>query len=384
MAEPSLPQASQPVTPACRVRSIAACRVRAIAGWSLLSFGLYGLGIVLCGGMVSGFLQVALRLDYGGFGFIKRGLIGSLAQPLIGHQPAYPLLIRAGLGYGLLVGLLLSVAVGVLLADCRQPRSRLLFLLSPAALLQFGYTFSWYDAACTLLFVSQLLLLRSCRAWLVPWRAPLLAALAALAILVHELYLLAFLPLLLALAWPRLRGSGRLLLLSVVLLTTAALLLWGSYEPGALQLAARLGLAADQAPLEFTSSLATNAAGTLEGLWLRGYWRGSLPALLYLALLVALAQRAGSPAPPILLALSPLLLGLIGVDLPRWCGLAATNLLLLGLLGRLRFSRPGADPWSLLPLPFVLAGPIGVFGYSFPLVSPGLSQVVKTLPALLR
>jgi hypothetical protein len=334
--------------------------------------------------MVSGFLKVALRLHYGGFGFIKRGLIGSLAQPLLGPDPAYATLIQAGLGFGLLVGVLLSLAVGNLLAASRQPSSRLLFLLSPAALLQLGYTFSWYDGACTLLFLLQLLLLRCRRAWLPPLLAPLLALLAAAAILVHELYLLAFLPLLLWRAWPRLDRPGRGLLLLVLLLSTGALLWQGSYEPGPAQLAARLGLDVAQAPLEFTSSLASNLSGTITGLWLGGYWRGCLPALLYLALLVGLARRGGSPALPLILALSPLLLGLIGVDLPRWCGLAATNLLLLGLLGAIRFSRPGSRPWHWLALPFMLAGPIGVFGYSFPLVSPGLSQALKTLPQVLR
>ena len=354
------------------------------AGWSLLSLAIYGLGMVLSGGMVSGFLQVALRLDYGSFGFIKRGLIGSLAQPLLPDPLAYDALIQAGRGYGLLIGLLLSGVVGLLLAHGRQRSSRLLFLLSPAAMLQLGYTFSWYDGSCTLLFLLQLLLLRSRRAWLAPLRAPLLAALAAAALLVHELYLLAFLPLLLAQAWPRLRPAGRGLVAVVVLVTTTALLCWGSYETGPVALAARLGLTADQAPLEFTSSLAANAAGTLDRLWLGGYWRGSLPALLYLALLLSLARRAGSAAMPLALALSPLLLSLIGVDLPRWCGLAATNLLLLGLLGVIRFHRAGTRSWAWLPLPFVLAGPIGVFGYSFPLLTPGLSSILKTLPALLR
>jgi hypothetical protein len=357
---------------------------RSGAAWALLSFAIYGLGIALSGGMVSGFLQVALRIHYGGFGFIKRGLIGSLAQPLLGPAPAYPTLIQAGLLYGLLIGALLSLAFGSLLAASRQPSSRLLFLVSPAALLQLGYTFSWYDGACTLLFLLQLLLLRSRRAWLQRLLAPLLALLAAAAILVHELYLLAFLPLLIWQAWPRLNRPGRGLLLLVVLLSTGALLWQGSYEPGPAELAARLGLDLAHAPLEFTSSLATNLSSVVKGLWLGGYWRGSVPALLYLAVLLGLARRAGSQLPPLLLALSPLLLGLIGVDLPRWCALAATNLLLLGLLGAIRFSKPGTRPWHWLALPFVLAGPIGVFGYSFPLVTPGLSQALKALPQVLR
>lgn len=347
----------------------------------LANFGAYVLGMALSGWMVSGFLKVALRIHYGGFGFIKRGLIGTAAQPLLPDH-SYPSLIHAALVFGFGIGALLSLASGLLLLHCDRPLQRLLFLVSPATLLQFGYTFSWFDAALYLIFICQLLLLQQAASSASgnTLRSLVIGLLGALALLIHEAYLLAAAPLLIWLCQQRFQGSFRRWLpLLPILATAIALILYGRYEPGPLELARQLGIPAQDAPLEFTANVSENLVGTLRSLWLSGLVRGSLPALAYLALLSWLALR--SPDRPqqsslaILLALSPLLLSLIGFDLPRWCAMAGCNLLLLGLLGQISMrGRPGS-PWPGLTCLAALAGPVGVLGTSFPLTLGALGRI---------
>ena len=349
-------------------------------------FGIYILGMALSNWLVSGFGRVALRISYGEFGFVKRGLVGTLLQPVLPDH-AYPTIIRSSISYGLAIGALLAIGSGLLMLRCHQRLPRLLFLLSPATFLQLGYTFSWFDATLSVLFIGQVILLRGSKARPTPSparetaRSILIGALAVVALLVHEVYLIAMAPLLAWFCLKRFGPSMRTWLpLLCIGITLGCVVAFGSYEAGPFALAQQLGVPAQEAPAEFTSSLGENIMATMRSIWLSGYARGSLPALAYVALLAWLGFQSTATPPghrsAIVLALSPLLLGLIGADLPRWCGMAGFNLLLLGLVGDISLRGTPGSPWPRLALLAGLAGPMGVVGYSFPLTIGALARIL--------
>jgi hypothetical protein len=369
---------------------MAAARLTQHATFRLLAlvlacFGTYVFGMALSNLLVSGFGRVALRVNYGEFGFIKRGLVGTLLQPVLPDH-SYQTIINSSISFGLAIGALLAMGSSLLMLRCNQRLPRLLFLLSPATFLQLGYTFSWFDATFYMLFVWQVILLRDSAASAAPraadetMRSILIGAIGSFALLIHEAYLLAVAPLL---AWfclkrfgPSLRAWLPLLMISI---TLGFLVAFGRYEAGPLALAQQLGLPLQEAPAEFTSTLSENVMATVRSFWLPGYARGSLPALAYVGLLAWLGCRSPATSPSgrtaILLALSPLLLGLIGADLPRWCGMAGFNLLLLALVGGISLRGTPGSPWPRLALLAGLAGPMGVVGSSFPLTIGALGRI---------
>lgn len=355
----------------------------------LACFGIYLFGMALSNWLVSGFGRVALQVSYGEFGFIKRGLVGTLLQPVLPDH-AYPTIIRSSISYGLVIGALLAMGSALLMLRCNQRLPRLLFLLSPATFLQLGYTFSWFDATFYMLFVWQVILLRNSPASAAPRAAPqatdqtmrsiLIGAIGSVALLIHEAYLLAVAPLLAWLCLKRFGASLRAWLpLLMISITLGFLVAFGRYEAGPLALAQQLGLPLQEAPAEFTSTLSENVMATVRSFWMPGYARGSLPALAYVGLLAWLGCRSTATPPSgrtaILLALSPLLLGLIGADLPRWCGMAGFNLLLLALLDEISLRGTAGSPWPRLALLAGLAGPMGVVGSSFPLTIGALGRI---------
>ncbi|KMM17388.1 hypothetical protein SYNGFB01_04465 [Synechococcus sp. GFB01] len=85
--------------------------LRALAGLVL-----YVVGMALSGFLVSGFMKVAIRLNYDEFGFIKRGLVGTVLHRALGTgiDRADPRPIA--LVFGLVIGVLLSLLTAALLS----------------------------------------------------------------------------------------------------------------------------------------------------------------------------------------------------------------------------------------------------------------------------
>lgn len=351
----------------------------------LASLSLYVLGMTLSSWSVGDFLQVALQLNYGEFGFTKRGLLGTLLHPILANADRATI-HSAAVVYASIAGILLCVCVAELASRCRSRFHRALFLLSPATLLQLGYTFGFLDSTGTLILLSQILLLPAKSAVhrpRMPFRIGIISMLGVVATLTHEGWAISALPMLCVLM---MRRTGRLNLVIATfipaLLALTAVALFGRFEGGDQQLAALLGRESNPVAMELTWSLRQNIQATIEGIWFSGNVKGSLTGFAYVAGLTWLAWRgtviARNPAAQIALlatALSPLLLSFLGIDLGRWCGMAAFNLLLLGLLGEINLRGTPGSPWARLALLAGFAGPIGVFGHTFPLTIGALGRI---------
>jgi hypothetical protein len=345
---------------------------------------IYGSAMVSGSLEVGVFMRTALKLNYQTLGFVKRGLVGTMIHAS-GIEPASLASLNwLALGYGVVAGFGLCLTAALMMRRYWQVWPCIGFLLSPAGLIQFGANYNLFDGVCAALFLAQILLLSSQgdpttrkgtnRSAI---RLLLIGLLGSIALLIHELYALAFLPLLLRLTLPQaLRHRAWLLITPMA--ATMALIGWqGRYEPGAAALIAKLG--PGTSTLELTSSLSGNLDHTMRELWASGLWRFSLPGFIFLLLVVAVAWASNPDRPQqdcsggvtsaradILVACSPMLLGLIGVDINRWVALSVFNVMLLWLMRRIRLE---INPrWLGLPLIAILAlaGPVGVNGLAFP------------------
>ncbi len=347
------------------------------------ALALFLAGMVLNRGRVPIFSLSSLYYRYQELGLVKRGLLGTLLSPLLPQQLDPAAAVPLWLGLGLLAGTLLCLLIRRLLRR-DDPAVLALALLSPAMFIQLGYGFYFLDLWCLICACLALGLLAPARGP-VPPPAPgprQLTALAALVVaggLFHEVFLVAFAPLLLGVA--ALRSRRAALVVAASAAATALLLaLAGSYEAGPEVLTAvvqrHFSGPVTVAHFELTSSLATNIRRTHAYLIGEGHLRTVLPAYAYLAVLVSAVAVRAEPRRLALLAacLSPLALGLFAGDVSRWIGFACMNVLLLALLDLLPLRLPR---WrlALLTLP-LLAGPLGVVA-AFPLLQARLAAVLS-------
>ena len=344
------------------------------------ALALFLAGMVLNRGRVPIFSLSSLYYRYQELGLVKRGLLGTLLSPLLPERLDPAAAVPLWLGLGLLAGALLCLLIRRLL---RRDDSAVLALalLSPAMFIQLGYGFYFLDLWCLICACLALGLLVPANG-LPPATSPRrLAALAALVVaggLFHEVFLVAFAPLLLGVA--ALRSRRAALVVAASAAATALLLaLAGSYEAGPEALTAvvqrHFSGPITVAHFELTSSLATNIRRTHAYLIGEGHLRSVLPAYAYLAVLVSAVAVRAEPRRLALLAacLSPLALGLFAGDVSRWIGFACMNVLLLALLDLLPLRLPR---WrlALLTLP-LLAGPLGVVA-AFPLLQARLAPLL--------
>lgn len=328
-----------------------------------------------------------------GDGLRRRALVGSLVSwPLPSDAPrAGLILLLSLLALTLLIGLLVWLSLRALQQD-GGPRTVLLVLalaVSPGTVRFLAHDLGRFDTLNLVLVVGVLLLLPR----LTPvGRTLMVAAAGAVGVLVHELFLVAFLPLaLVALAisfhddetaragprpvprlWPRL---GLLVLAALPALVAAA---WVLSAPGlgatataelAATLAARSNLAPDLSSLAIHSrDLTDNLAFTVDA-WtspLRRLLAGTivpvvlvLPTLLIALLAVSPAgephpehhRRAILPTEPALqlllaAAAAPLTLHVIGIDHGRWWALCASNVVIATLWWQSRIARGSNTPRS--------------------------------------
>jgi hypothetical protein len=341
-----------------------------------IGMALFLAGMVLNRGNVPIFSVSSLYYRYQELGLVKRGLLGTLLSPLLPEQlvPAAALPLWLGLGLG--AGLALCLLMRRLLRS-QQPAVLALALLSPAMFIQLGYGFYFLDLWCLICACLSLAVLVS--AQLGQARLAALALLVLAGGLFHEVFLVAFAPLLLGVASLRSRRAALVVALSAAA-TALLLALAGSYEAGpeALAVAVQRHFSAPMtaAHFELTSSLATNIRRTNEYLIGEGHLRSVLPAYAYLAVLVSAVAVQGDRRRLALLAacLSPLALGLFAGDLSRWIGFACMNVLLLALLDLLPLRLPRWR-FALLTVP-LLAGPLGVVA-AFPLLQARLAALLS-------
>jgi len=317
------------------------------------------------------FALTSLYLRYQEVGFVKRGLLGTIASTFIPNQISALSGRKAVIALGMAAIALTCFA----LASIYKGSSRILVifcLISPAMYMQMGYLFGFLDAFCFLSLSLIVLIVNRLR--------PSVPAVALVFLLglagpfFHEIYLLAFFPLSLFLAERSSRCYSFAVLVSGVL---AALIIsvFGSYEGGAELLREVISShyidSVKVSTFELTSSLSENAFGTTAYLFFIGEFLRSLPGVVYLIFLASCFRRVANGyrklfIDPRAVAFSPLLLSFLGGDSSRWIGMACMNLFVLGLVDILHFDVRNRLRVVGLSF-FTFMGPIGV-GASFPIV----------------
>ena len=324
-------------------------------------------------------------LNYWQFGFVKRGLLGSLVS-LTGlnrlvDPPVFTCFVH-------ILGLItLSVLFWTLAFRCtlklgfldqrRKPWLYIVFATSPALFLHFGFDLGRVD-----LFgfnITLLVLLILFERVPFPLRVASMLLATATGLLSHESYLFFWLPLLGLGAFhsfetePRVRRAwamgGWVFLISLIMII---LRIFGPFEQGSAELTARFSAIhpslKDAMQLELTSELKYNMQITWTTL--KSYnWLGNSIAVGAYAAIVVLGYceivKAGN-APVFIMALvvvGPLLMNLIGVDFIRHlsCSLSAAAVATLISIHRSN-SLPAIFRFALVLVPslFIFAGPLGI------------------------
>ena len=332
-------------------------------------------------------------VNYWEFGFVKRGLLGSLISLTGLNRLLEPALFTCIIHT---VGVVaLSVLFWLLAHRCtrdlsqedrrRKPWLYAVFLTSPALFLHFGFDLGRVDLFGLNITLLALLVLLSKASWLSRSTVALLTT--AVGLLSHEAFLFFWLPLLglgliqsLA-AEPRLRRwlvIGSWLGLIVALL--AILRGWGPFEPGAVELARRFATIhpslAGALRIELTSDLVEDNIKLALDVQAKYNWWGNNAAVACYSLVIIsggvflLRKLQGSSRwMAMIVPLTPLLMNGLGVDYIRHLTIAITagficSLLLIDHIKAL--PQNALFRWIWLPLPFVLMGPLGI-GPSDPL-----------------
>ncbi|HSF62953.1 MAG TPA: hypothetical protein VLA78_01105 [Paracoccaceae bacterium] len=312
------------------------------------------------------------NVSYTDFGFLKRGLVGSLLHPVFGVMPdptAQKWAVLA-IDAALLVAFLMLARRAIAALEWRAPEwggwLRVLLLLSPLGVMQWGYDLGRLDHVNALLLLAALaLLLRG--------HALACGLVMAAAVLVHEGALFYALPAVLAAGV--LVSAGRGLPATWALAAGPAVaagllvLAFGNVtDPALIAALDSLGPGASvwqRAVLEPAGDLSTKNLG-LMGLYLAG---------LAVVFLPPLAALYGWGVAALVMAL-PLCLFVLGIDYFRWIhltGLLAATALVAGALHRPDIRLPTLRPLPRLAL-ICLALPLGPIG-----ITLGLPVVQRTL-----
>lgn len=339
------------------------------------------LSVWLMAGLLGGFLVIGnlqpvgeWKLTHWWFsyelGFVKRGLLGTLAAPLrqyMGHT------IAALVGSGLI----LAVSVGTLVAIVasfvgRFRRESLAWCLGAACLAMPGSVsslardFGRYDG---LLLVVGIV---TCAAiWRAAARSSLLlwamVPMQCVAVLIHEIYIVSVGPLVLGfglLRWKEMNGASRaaLMLAGLAAIATTAVVGEGgkvqdrSAEQLIDQARGDLGFEPSTAAMEIlTRSLTDNVAysmahwSSLEGgVVLAALLMGLAPALVILS--IVLERFTTREAAVVWVGfLSPLLLAAVGIDVGRWGMFGTINAFLLSMAVYASTDDARRREWVLRP-----------------------------------
>lgn len=305
-------------------------------------------------------------VSYADFGFVRRGLIGTILDavfgPVANHRLPQLILYPAFLIVVLTLALLLIRRLRL-----ETPQHQLyaaVLLLSPAFLGHFAYSTGDFNVVLAALFIASMMLLS--RFWAV-------VALMIVGILVHEIFVLAFVPALCVamLAHDEMKLQRALAYGALSASVLMVVLTFGILDLTHEQYLRILNATAPNLPVdgyfEMTNGVRGNAAFTWKLYQHPALWMGIIPALIYWAVVaVSFFPRNG----PLLLRLgylaaatTPLAMFALGSDLYRWVSLAAVATIVLGghLAARRFQSLFSKRPWlvAALTLPWMLLGPFG-------------------------
>ena len=305
-------------------------------------------------------------VSYADYGFVRRGLIGSVVDVLFGPMANHRL-PQLVLYPAFLIAVLIIALVFVRRLRLETPQHQLyaaMLLLSPAFLAHYAYSTGDFNVVLAAIFMVSMILLK--RFWAV-------VALMIVGMLVHEIFLLAFVPALCvaifvedSMSLKRATAYGALSAVILMFVIT-----FGIPDLTHDQYLRILKEAAPPLPVdgyfEITNGVRGNAAYTWKLYHHPALWVGIIPALIYWAFVaVSFFPRK---APSLLqlgymsAAVAPLLMFALGSDLYRWASLAAVATLVLGghLAARQYQSLFSERPWlvAALTLPWFVLGPFG-------------------------
>jgi hypothetical protein len=329
-------------------------------------------------GIVSDWKSVHFLVSYQEHGFIKRGLVGSIFKlahipPTRENMSAFSAITAA-----LAACLWLAVlgASGRSISRSEKVSVAAILITSPATFSHFGFDAGRFDTLLLAIFLANILLIQK-RAWLCVGLA------SALALLVHEIYLLAFFPLIFCMVM-REQGEAVRRIGSVVLPPLAvclALFLFGGYEQGHEALYKSIYALSpyrDQLRPEVVNdavsvwSHAVGVAGSdskilstnMDTYQIKWLLVSLLPVLAMFASLVIFHLRSKLPISLLTLCpLAPCLLFLVGIDYYRWTAFAWLGIFMAILIERCK----NPQTKSAFTLPEVIGhclflgfGPLGV------------------------
>lgn len=366
--------------------------------FAALSFGAwFGWFYVKTGASV-GWKTSQFFFSYQELGFVSRGLVASLLHPFT------PVLSAPGLLAITALMLLAFVVVWWLWSDRAvqdlPAADRAVFVavcaLAPSTLQRMGFDYGRFDPLNVLLLLASLALLRRSR-------DVMAGAVAAVAVLIHEGFLILQFPVLCALILSdgravdgqHLQRLGRFLLLPG--LAAIAVVTWGRYEPGIDALVAHFaadpvyraaapgGAPNRDALLVITRSLRENWEFNAAFFAERRPWGHLALIVSWLAVFGVFFDRFfarnGLRRDWLYFSVySPLLISVIACDYFRWAALVSINMLVVMFLklgGRQRDGRPAViawDVWAKLAVASCLLGPISNTK-SFPLFFTLLEKI---------
>lgn len=297
------------------------------------------------------------HVTYQEFGFLRRGLMGSLMAPVFAPLPdggTAEYAVMLGIDLALCLALAVMAARLFLPSGPAAPGQRFFataILIAPVGMMQLGYDAARLDHVNFILTGLAVIQVQAGRAWAA-------ALLMTAALLVHEAVLFYGLPVVVALALRRAALEAATIALPA-LAAVLALLLWGGTET---DFAAAL-------PPEVALAASVWSRGMLEparGFPPQHYLIAGYMALVPLFLLLR-HYRLNRVAPDLLL-LAPaatLALFLLGVDYGRWAQCLFFSVLLVLAaapgIGRHRGAEITSLPVRVAVLPWLLPlGPIGI------------------------
>lgn len=321
-------------------------------------------------------------VNYDDFGFIKRGLWGTL----LSRTGVTSLMDNKYVEY-MIIYLTISMLFIVSFWSYFHKKTpselttydyylSFIILFSPALFLHLGYSLGNFDNLLMLIFIMNILVLE--KSWIVS-----ASIISSIAILVHEIYLIAFLPLLSWMVLEKYNMKTVFKFLTLPAMSVLSLYLWGrvtiSHDSYLLKLKAiSADLLQRDGFYELTSSISENINVGLTSLANSGNWTLFPIAMVYIILILLFLFQYidnGKMKHRFLgyfACFMPLSLALVGNDVYRWMSITVLNLFLFMLINRKQdvLVTKRVNLIVLVLLLFVFLGPMGnVFnGRPFPII----------------
>lgn len=358
-----------------------------IGAFILTALAAYASGIYLHmlyygGNLIDDWNSIQFSISYCEHGFVKRGIIGTLFD-LLGiptTQVAMTTFSVTCIAIVILALILLGKQFGNSIAPKQQIRLAFLLALSPATFSHLGFDLGRFDALLFAIFLFGWIAILN-------QRYLLAGLLSAIAILIHEIFLVVFLPILCAVAswrqlpsWPQ---AARLLILPLV--SGIAVMKFGVFEPGTDALEGSIRdrvsdfdamnrASVDDALLVWAAGTESSVNKLSDIIWniytFKNILVGALPILALLTTLaLILVRQSVRPNILVLCGLTPALLFFVGIDFYRWLSFLWITVFCVLILCMIHSRNPTAPSNTEYMAHFALCllGPLGVMD-SLPLL----------------